>query len=99
MMNQTRITDLYNTLRAVGPLSADEIPARLAKQAMDAGLNGGDQGQCHVVLADLSRVASYGTLAEFESLLASRQAVKPEAGGLSSAAWPQGVDSCEGGGS
>ncbi|WP_224368790.1 hypothetical protein [Hyalangium versicolor] len=95
-MLTTVTAQLYNSLRAMGMVTAAEIPSRITRQAMELGVHQGNESACRTTLAALSRVASQASMAEFEvafrnGSLSAGKASKGEA--LLAGA----VDSCEGG--
>lgn len=62
-------TVFYDSLRALGPIDATDIPDALATQLVATGTVAADQGQVKAILATYSRLAATSTREEFQALL------------------------------
>lgn len=61
----------FETLRALGPINATQVPDVVARQVVSSGMFGGNLEQCKKTLALYAQVASKSTRAEFETILAT----------------------------
>ena len=66
-MNGTQV--FYDSLRALGPIEADQVPNAIASQIMSNGMFQGDISQCKATVALYSMIASNSTMTEFQSVL------------------------------
>ena len=61
----------FETLRALGPINANEVPDVVARQVVASGMFGGNMEQCKKTISLYARVASKSSRAEFEGVLST----------------------------